>query len=63
MENNRKSPFDNFWGFNPSEERKEKTTETEGQSKPNWPDLFEEASKTWKSVSPMIKPMFDRFKK
>ncbi|MGP4062030.1 hypothetical protein [Halobacillus litoralis] len=60
MGERKSSPFDNFWGFNQQEDRKEKE---EGSSQPKWPELFEEASKTWKSVSPMIKPMIDRFKK
>lgn len=59
MSNRKSSPFDNFWGFN---QREEKNNEEE-KTQTNFPEIFQEASKTWKSVSPMIKPMFNRFKK
>ncbi|WP_226576923.1 hypothetical protein [Halobacillus litoralis] len=55
------SPFDDFWGFN-KKENSSKDDQQENEQV-NFPDLFKEASKTWKSMSPMIKPMLDRFKK
>ncbi|CDQ21036.1 hypothetical protein SAMN05192559_106180 [Halobacillus karajensis] len=58
MDKRKSSPFDDFWGFRQQEENKK-----EEKPQPNLPDLFQEASKTWKSVSPMIKPMIDKFKK
>jgi hypothetical protein len=61
MAKRKASPFDEFWGFNQSHEQKD--DKDEKTSQPKFPELFEEASKTWKSVSPMIKPMIDRFKK
>ncbi|MYL50162.1 hypothetical protein GLV98_11750 [Halobacillus litoralis] len=58
MGKRKSSPFDDFWGFRQQEEN-----EGEKDSQPKLNDLFQEASKTWKSVSPMIKPMIDKFKK
>lgn len=58
MGKRKSSPFDDFWGFRQQEENEEKK-----ESQPKLNDLFQEASKTWKSVSPMIKPMIDKFKK
>ncbi|SDP40319.1 hypothetical protein ACJA3J_06595 [Halobacillus sp. SY10] len=58
MGKRKSSPFDDFWGFRQPEEN-----EGEKDSQPKLNDLFQEASKTWKSVSPMIKPMIDKFKK
>ncbi|MGR9050847.1 hypothetical protein ACQ4XT_19600 [Halobacillus faecis] len=59
MGKRKSSPFDDFWGFRQQEEENEGTKNSE----PKLNDLFQEASKTWKSVSPMIKPMIDKFKK
>ncbi|MBN9655777.1 hypothetical protein GLW00_05355 [Halobacillus litoralis] len=58
MGKRKSSPFDDFWGFRQPEE-----DEGKKESQPKLNDLFQEASKTWKSVSPMIKPMMDKFKK
>ena len=61
MSNKNKSPFDQFWSFG-SQEREEPKQEQEDPSV-DWSDLMQEMSKTWKSVSPMVKPMIDKFKK
>lgn len=61
MAKRKSSPFEDFWGFNQSHEKND--DKREKTSQPKFPELFEEASKTWKSVSPMIKPMIERFKK
>ncbi|GEN52904.1 hypothetical protein [Halobacillus faecis] len=58
MGKRKSSPFDDFWGF-----RQQEDHEGKKGSQPKLNDLFQEASKTWKSVSPMIKPMMDKFKK
>ncbi|MBN8233710.1 hypothetical protein JF544_00550 [Halobacillus kuroshimensis] len=55
------SPFDDFWGFKKDDDREEQ--EKEKESSLRFPDLFQEASKTWKSISPMMKPFMDKFKK
>ncbi|MCA1022510.1 hypothetical protein GLW04_00995 [Halobacillus litoralis] len=59
MTKRKSSPFDDFWGFSSKDDREDR----EKESTPRFPDLFEEASKTWKSMSPMIKPFMDKFKK
>lgn len=59
MTKRKSSPFDDFWGFNNKDNKEDK----EKESSLHFPDLFQEASKTWKSISPMMKPFMDKFKK
>ncbi|MCA0969599.1 hypothetical protein LCM20_03205 [Halobacillus litoralis] len=73
MADKKMSPFDQFWNRRPAqedgsqkEEKKEEATDSEdtsGSPSLSWPDLMQEMSKTWKSVSPIVKPMIDKFKK
>ncbi|WP_079480641.1 hypothetical protein [Halobacillus salinus] len=71
MSEKRRSPFDQFWTGRPAEQSREKETEKETKHTEDkestqpfqWSELMEDMSKTWKSVSPIIKPMIDKFKK
>lgn len=68
MSGKRRSPFDEFWTGRPHEESQEQENKKTEENETNnnsfeWSDLMEDMSKTWKSVSPIIKPMIDKFKK
>ncbi|KHE69460.1 hypothetical protein [Halobacillus sp. BBL2006] len=54
------SPFEHLFRTPPY---KQKESEPKDVPAFDWPDLFSEVSKTWKSIAPIVKPMMDKFKK
>jgi hypothetical protein len=54
------SPFDHLFHAPPA---KQKDNESKEVPAFDWPNLFSEVSKTWKSIAPIVKPMIDKFKK
>ncbi|UOQ43444.1 hypothetical protein MUN89_16180 [Halobacillus salinarum] len=61
MAKENRPPFDSFlFGNRPSSPQKAESSET---PKTDWPALLHEVNKTWDSISPMVKPLLDKFKK
>ncbi len=62
MAKQNRSPFDSMLFGNQHSQAPQKQPQKETQ-KTDWPALLQEVNKTWDSISPMVKPFIQKFKK
>ncbi|MGI8314443.1 hypothetical protein [Halobacillus mangrovi] len=60
MAERNRPPFEQFFNNFPNGNKGKQEQEP---ASVDWSDLITEVSKTWKSISPIVKPMMDKFKK